>query len=340
MAILTEKDADPSVLADLVLVVAGYGNQGHAQANNLRESGFKVRIAARRGGRGWRAAENDGFPVATIEKACGEADVLLFLLPDEVQGEVFEGEVRGKLRPGSTLCFAHGFSVAFGGVDAQEYDVVLVAPKGQGGRLREAYLNGTGLPCLLAVERDLSGRARSTALAIAWGLGCLRVGAFETSFREEAVSDLFGEQVVLCGGVPALIKCAFDVLVERGYSPEVAYFECFHELKIIVDLFERYGLSGMREVISGTAAYGSLKYGETIVSDETKKRMIEIFERIDSGSFARAWLEEARRGGGELGSLRERERALLIEQVGRRIRKLFPEEKGYIRDREKGSKDE
>jgi ketol-acid reductoisomerase len=338
--ILTDKDADRSVLAGRLLVVAGYGNQGRAQANNLRESGLTVKIAARRGGRGWRTAEGDGFQVSTVEEACGEADVLLFLLPDEVQGQVFEKEVRGNLRPGSTLCFAHGFSVAFGGVEAPEYDIVLVAPKGQGRRLREAYLRGTGLPCLLAVERNVSGKAHSIALGIAWGLGCLRVGAFETSFREEAVSDLFGEQAVLCGGVPALIKCAFDVLVERGYSPEVAYFECFHELKIIVDLFERYGLSGMRDLISGTAAYGSLKYGEEIVSDETRKRMLELFERIDSGRFARSWLDEARRGAGELDSLRERERGLLIERVGRRIRKLFPEESIYSGNREEGSKDE
>ena len=334
MRILTEKDADPSLLEGKRLVIAGYGNQGRPQAMNLRESGFTVRVAARRGGKGWNAARDDGFDVSTIGEACRDADVLLFLLPDEVQGEVFENEVAGNLRPGSTICFAHGFSVAFGSIKADEYDLVLVAPKGQGGRLRKAYLEGTGLPCLLAVERDASGRARDIALAVAWGIGCLRVGAFETCFKEEAVSDLFGEQAVLCGGVTALIKCAFDVLIDHGYSPEIAYFECFHELKIIVDLFERLGFAGMRDLISGTAAYGSLRYGERIVTDETRSRMEKLFQRIDGGEFARIWLDEASGGGRELDSLRERERNLLIEQVGDRIRRLFPEKGGKARNRQ------
>lgn len=334
MRILTEKDADPSLLEGKRLVIAGYGNQGRPQAMNLRESGFTVRVAARRGGKGWNAARDDGFDVSTIGEACRAADVLLFLLPDEVQGEVFENEVAGNLRPGSTICFAHGFSVAFGSIKADEYDLVLVAPKGQGGRLRKAYLEGTGLPCLLAVERDTSGRARDIALAVAWGIGCLRVGAFETCFKEEAVSDLFGEQAVLCGGVTALIKCAFDVLIDHGYSPEIAYFECFHELKIIVDLFERLGFAGMRDLISGTAAYGSLRYGERIVTDETRSRMEKLFQRIDGGEFARIWLDEASGGGRELDSLRERERNLLIEQVGDRIRRLFPEKGGKARNRQ------
>jgi ketol-acid reductoisomerase len=334
MRMFTEKDANSSLLESKSLVVAGYGNQGRPQAMNLRESGFTVRVAARRGGKGWNAARDDGFEVATIGDACRDADVLLFLLPDEVQGTVFENEVSGNLRPGSAVCFAHGFSVAFGSIRSDQYDLVLVAPKGQGKRLRRAYLEGTGLPCLLAVERDVSGMARDIALAVAGGLGCLRVGAFETRFKEEAVSDLFGEQAVLCGGVTALIKCAFDVLTERGYSPEVAYFECFHELKIIVDLFERRGFAGMRDLISGTAAYGSLKYGEGIVTDETRSRMEELFQRIDSGEFASDWLEEASGGGGELESLRERERKLLIEQVGEGIRKLFPEIRSNARNRQ------
>ncbi len=334
MKLLTERDASPSLLDGKRIVVAGYGNQGRPQALNLRDSGLTVRIAARNGGKGWKTAREDGFDVSPIGEACREADLLLFLLPDEVQGEVFAREVAGNMPPGGTVCFAHGFSVAFGSVSSDEYDLVLVAPKGQGGRLRGAYLEGTGLPCLLAVERDLSGGARDIALAVAWGIGCLRVGAFETSFREEAVSDLFGEQSVLCGGVTALIKCAFDVLVERGYSPEVAYFECFHELKIIVDLFERFGFSGMRDMISGTAAYGSLKYGEGVVTDQTRARMEELFDMIDGGEFARTWLEEAAGGRRELDSLRERERDLLIEEVGERIRKLFPEKGGAERRRQ------
>jgi len=335
MKLLTEKDARPSLLAGRRVVVAGYGNQGRPQAMNLRDSGVEVRVAARRGGKGWKTALKDGFDVSTIGEACRQADLLLFLLPDEVHGKVFDDEVAGNLPPKSAVCFAHGFSVAFGSIGAVDYDLLLVAPKGQGGRLRMAYLEGTGLPCLLAVERDVSGTARDIALAVAWGLGCLRVGAFETSFREEAVSDLFGEQAVLCGGVTALIKCAFDLLVERGYSPEVAYFECFHELKIIVDLFEQFGFSGMRDMISGTAAYGSMKYGERIVTGETRSRMEELFDRIDSGEFASDWLREASEGARELDSLRRRERSLLIEEVGERIRRLFPERGGAVRN-EKG----
>lgn len=326
MKIYTEKDAEPAVLESRKIVVAGYGNQGRAQALNLRDSGFGVTVAARRGGRGWGQAEEDGFRVLELREAAVEADVFIMLLPDEVQGKVFRDSIEGCLRRGSTLCFAHGFAVAFGEIEAEGLDVVLVAPKGQGKRLRGAFLEGSGLPCMLAVERDFSGAALRTALAVAWGLGCLRVGGFGTTFREEALSDLFGEQAVLCGGVPALIKCAFDILLEKGFSPEVAYFECFHELKIIVDLFSERGFSGMRDLISATAAYGSLRYGEELITPDTKEAMRRLFERIESGDFARSWLEAARSGDGELGGLREKERLLLIEEVGERIRSMFPGE--------------
>jgi ketol-acid reductoisomerase len=328
MKIFSDADAEPSILEGKKIVVAGYGNQGRPQALNLRDSGFEVSVAARPGRGGWRRANEDGFRTVSIEEGAGEADVLLFLLPDEIQGEVLKKEVEGHLRPGAALCFAHGFAVAFGGIETGEYDIILVAPKGQGERLRESYLRGTGLPCLIGVEKDVSGRGLANALAIAWGLGCLRVGAFESSFREEAVSDIFGEQAVLCGGVPALIKKAFDVLVSRGFSPEVAYFECFHELKIIVDLFTRFGLSGMRNLISGTAAYGSLQYGERLITEETVEEMNRLFDRVDSGEFARDWLLQAGSGCEELSDLRERERKLLIEKVGDRIRRMFPDDEG------------
>jgi ketol-acid reductoisomerase len=214
---------------------------------------------------------------------------------------------------------------------------VLVAPKGQGASLREAFVAGSGLPCLVGVERDASGEAKKIALALAWGLGCLRIGAFETSFREEAVSDIFGEQAVLCGGMSALIKRAFDVLVRRGYSPEIAYFECFHELKIIVDLFTRLGLSGMRDVISGTAAYGSLRFGEDLIGADVEKKMETLFERIESGAFARAWLDENRGGAMEFAALREREKNLLIEAVGKRIRAMAIPTAGSRGREKKGS---
>jgi ketol-acid reductoisomerase len=322
MNIFTEADADASVLEGKTVAVAGYGNQGRPQALNLRESGFDVIIGAREGRSGWKRAHEDGFAVVTIGEAARKADVLMMLLPDEVQAEVYNNEIRKVLRPGAALCFAHGFAVTFGGVEPEGFDCLLVAPKGQGRRLREAYVEGSGLPCLLGVARDVSGNARSIALALAWGLGCLRAGAIETTFREETVSDLFGEQAVLCGGVVALMKRAFDLLVDRGYSPEVAYIECAQELTIIVDLIARLGFSGMRDVISSTAAYGSLAFGEDLIDDAVRKRMEELFERIDNGAFARAWLDERRAGGAEFAALRERERKLLIETVGKRVRAI------------------
>lgn len=324
MDIFTEKDAHPSVLDGKRIVVAGYGNQGRPQALNLRDSGFDVVVAARPDGAGWALAAGDGFRPQPFEEAFTGADVAMLLVPDEVQGAVFRERIANSLSPGAALCFAHGFSVAFGEIVADAYDVILVAPKGQGERVREAYLKGSGIPCLFAVERDVSGQGREIALAVAYGLGALRVGAFETSFREEAVSDLFGEQAVLCGGVPALIKRAFNVLTKRGFSPEVAYFECLHELKIIVDLFTRRGFSGMRGLISKTAAYGSLKHGEALITDETEKRMERLFEFIQDGSFARDWLDEAHGGGKSLEAMVESERELAIEEVGTRMRRLFP----------------
>lgn len=323
MNVFFEKDAEPSLLVGKKIVVAGYGNQGRPHALNLRDSGFDVEVAARRGGKGRELAERDGFRTLGFKEAAGRADVLILLIPDEKQGEVFRKEIAGNLRPGAALCFAHGFAVAFGEVETEEYDLLLVAPKGQGERLRGAYLEGSGLPCLLAVGCDVSGHGKAIALAVAHGLGCLRVGAFETDFREEAVSDIFGEQAILCGGVPALIKCAFDVLVRRGFSPEIAYFECFHELKIIVDLFNRLGFAGMRDVISGTAAYGSLAYGENLITGDVKSAMNRLFDRVDSGEFARDWLGEAGGGGGKFKALRDKERNLEIEETGKRIRRMI-----------------
>jgi ketol-acid reductoisomerase len=329
MNIYHDNDADPDVLKGRQIVVAGYGNQGRPQSLNLRDSGFEVSVAARPDGAGWRKALDDGFHVSDFEEAAETADVLLMLLPDEIQGDVFNRRISGRLRRGSALCFAHGFAVAFGEIEVRDQDLLLVAPKGQGRSVREAYVRGSGLPCLLAVENDVSGRAKETALALAWGLGCLRIAAFETRFHEEAVSDLFGEQAILCGGVPALVKHAFDLLVRRGFSPEVAYFECLHELKIIVDLFTRFGFSGMRDLISSTAAYGSLRYGENLISSEIDESMEDLFERIDSGEFAMDWLERARGGGGELERLRENERRLAIEQVGDRIRRMIRESENH-----------
>lgn len=324
MKALGERAVEAGSLDGVTVVVLGYGNQGRPQALNLRDSGCSVLVAARPGREGAARAARDGFTVLEPPDGAAAADILMMLVPDEVQGAVFEETVRGRLRPGSTICFAHGFAVAFGGVRSPGHDLVMVAPKGQGSRLREAYLEGTGIPCLVAVEHDATGGARRTALGIARGLGCLRVGAFETSFREEAVSDLFGEQAVLVGGVPALVKAAYGLLVEKGCSPEVAYFECVHELKIIVDLVARHGFSGMRRMISGTAAYGGLRYGERLVTGETVREMERLYERIDSGAFARDWLGEARSGGGSLAELVLLEQGAGIERTGTEVRKLFP----------------
>jgi ketol-acid reductoisomerase len=320
MNIYMERDADCGVLSGKTIAVAGYGNQGRPQALNLRDSGCAVIVGAREGGRGRKRAQDDGFTVAAVAEAARRADILMMLLPDEVQGEVYDNEIRDALRPGAALCFAHGFSVAFGGIRGEEFDLLLVAPKGQGGRLRETYLEGTGLPCFVGIGHDASGDAKRIALAVAGALGCLRTGAYETSFREEAVSDIFGEQAVLCGGVTALMKRAFDVLVKKGHSPEVAYFECFHEVKIIVDLFSRLGLSGMRDVISGTAAFGSLTFGEDLIGEDVEKNMEKLYDRIASGAFAKIWLDENRAGCKEFLKLREKERGLLIERVGTEVR--------------------
>ncbi len=332
MKVLTERDAPGGNLEGGLVVVLGYGNQGRPQALNLRDSGFNVAVAARPGGRSWEAAASDGFEVMDVRAGAAAARVLMCLLPDEVHGEVYRGDIEPALAAGSTVCFAHGFSVAFGQVDSASCNLVMVAPKGQGRALRSSYLEGSGLPCLVAVERDVTGDARETALAIAGGLGCLRVGAFETTFREEAVSDLFGEQAILVGGVPALVKEAFDLLVGKGFSPEVAYFECVHELKIIVDLVTERGISGMRSVISSTAAYGGLEFGERLVTAETVDEMRRIFERIDSGEFARLWMEEAGRGGKKLRAMIDGERDLAIEKAGAEVRKLFARPAGDERD--------
>ncbi|MCK4538840.1 MAG: ketol-acid reductoisomerase [Candidatus Krumholzibacteria bacterium] len=323
MKILKSSDADIGVLDGTRVVVMGYGNQGRPQALNLRDSGIDVSVAARPGGNGWDRAIEDGFAPLSIEDGAETADVLIYLLPDEVQGRLFDEVVSDRLRPGAAICFAHGFAVAFGKIETTDHDVILVAPKGQGESVRSSYLEGSGLPGLIGVENDVSGNAWDIALAVAAGLGCLRIGGFRTSFREEAVSDIFGEQAVLCGGVPALVKKAWELLVRKGFSPEVAYFECVQELKIIVDLITEKGFSGMREMISGTAAYGGLKYGESIITPETEEAMERLFEGIDRGDFARDWLKTSSSDRGELETFLRSENGSEIEKTGRTVRNLY-----------------
>jgi len=324
MKFYTRADLPRNHLDGATIAVLGFGNQGHAHALNLRDRNARVLVGARRAGAGWNAAVRDGFETREVARAVADADAVVVLLPDEVQGEVFAREIEPALKHDAVLVFAHGFAIAFGALaPPRGHDVVLVAPKGQGHFLRRAFLEGTGLPCLIAVEADASGSARGKALSYASLIGCLDAGAIETTFREEAVTDLFGEQAVLCGGVPELVKAAFETLVQRGYAPEVAYLECLHELKIISDLMFEGGLHHMRERISATAAWGSFESGPRIVTDETRRALGGILDDIASGGFARAWIEEARSGGARLEAAIRAEADDPIEHAGREVRSLM-----------------
>ena len=324
MKVFTATDLARDRLGGASVAVLGFGNQGHAHALNLRDAGTRVVVGARPGGTGWEAARKDGFEAMEIPAAVAAADVVSVLLPDEVQAEVFAREIAPNLKRGATLVFAHGFAVTFGGVTLPAgHDVVLVAPKAQGHFLRRTFVEGGGVPCLFAVHHDTSGAARETALSYASRLGCLRAGAIETTFREETVSDLFGEQAVLCGGVPELVKAAFEALVARGYAPEVAYIECLQELKIIADLMYEGGLAHMRGRISRTAAWGSFESGPRLVDGDTRRRLARLLESIEAGEFAREWMEEARAGQKRLDARMREEANHDIERAGHTVRALM-----------------
>ncbi len=317
-----------NLLDGATVAVLGFGNQGHAHALNLRDSGARVLVGARPDGPGWKAAKTAGFDVLAIADATSRADVVAMLLPDEVQADVFAENIAPSLRDGAALVFAHGFAIAFGGVDAgRNHDVVLVAPKGQGHFLRSEYQAGRSVPCMVAVETDASGNALQRALSYAALIGCLNAGAIATSFREEAITDMFGEQAVLCGGVPELVKAAFETLVAKGYSPEVAYIECLQELKIIADLMYAGGLHDMRERISRTAAWGSFESGKHLVTDETRRALAKILDDVESGRFAKRWLEEARAGQTTLDARMQAEATHTIEDAGRAVRALNKNDK-------------
>ncbi|MCI0453014.1 MAG: ketol-acid reductoisomerase [Candidatus Latescibacteria bacterium] len=324
MNVYAPHDLKENLLGGVTVAVLGFGNQGHAHALNLRDSGARVVVGARRNGAGWKAAQAAGFETLRIGDATARADVVVMLLPDEEQASVFVSEVAPSLREGAALVFAHGFAVAFGGVKAGPgRDVVLVAPKGQGHFLRREYEAGRSVPCMVGIESDASGRALQLALSYASHLGCLKAGAIATSFREEAITDMFGEQAVLCGGVPALVKAAFETLVARGYSPGVAYIECLQELKIIADLMYEGGLADMRARISKTAAWGSFESGSRIVTEQTRRALASILEEIESGRFATRWLQEARAGQRTLAVRMREEETHEIERAGRAVRALM-----------------
>jgi ketol-acid reductoisomerase len=326
-----EHDANPSVLKGRTIAVFGYGSQGHAQAQNLRDSGHKVIIGLERERQSARQAQADGFDVVPPAEAAERADWIQILTPDETQGEFFNSSIRPGLRRGKVVGVSHGFSIHFKTiVPPADVDVVMVAPKSPGHLVRRIYAEGRGVPALLAVHQDASGQARQLALAYADGIGSTRAGVLETSFKEETESDLFGEQAVLCGGLTSLMKKGFETLVEAGYAPEIAYFECVHELKLIVDLIYEGGLDRMRYSISNTAEYGDLTRGEQVVGEETRVAMKKILGQIQDGSFAREWIEENRQGGKNFSALRARERRHPVEEVGARLRGMMswlPKEK-------------
>jgi len=325
MRIYYEADADLNVLSGKKVAVIGYGSQGHAQAQNLRESGVNVIVGQRPGSANYEKAVEDGFKPVSASEAAAEADVIQILTQDHVQARLYREDVAPSMKAGKTLLFSHGFNIHYGQiVPPPEVDAVMVAPKGPGHLVRSEYVRGAGVPSLLAIHQDASGQARQTALAYGKGIGATRAGLIETTFKEETETDLFGEQSVLCGGAAELVKAGFDTLVEAGYQPEIAYFECMHELKLIVDLLYQGGLAYMRYSISDTAEYGDLTRGKRIVTDETRAAMKKILGEIQSGAFAREWILENQAGRPMFRALRTREKTHLIEQVGKKLRAMMP----------------
>ncbi|MBI4278770.1 MAG: ketol-acid reductoisomerase [Armatimonadetes bacterium] len=324
-SIFYEKDADPQVLKGRTVAVVGYGSQGHAHALNLRDSGIKVIVGLYRGSKSWQKAEADGLTVKTVAEAAEAADVIIILLPDEVHGAVYRESILPHLRPGKALAVSHAFSVHFGQVvPPQGVDVFMVAPKSPGHLLRRQYAEGKGVPALVAVSQDASGNCQRLALAYAWGIGCARAGVIETTFKEEVETDLFGEQAVLCGGITELMKAGFETLVAAGYQPEVAYFECLHEMKLIVDLIYEAGMGWMWYSVSNTAEYGGLTRGRRIITEETRAAMREMLRAIQSGEFAREWVLENQAGRPVLNAHRRQAAAHPAEEVGRRLRAMMP----------------
>ena len=323
LTIYREADADIALLRDRRVAIIGYGNQGRAHALNLRDSGIKV-IIGQRAGKSFESARADGFEPASVASAAGACDLLILTLPDESAAATFAAEVAPALKAGQTLGFVHGFNIRFGFIEPHKgVDVVMIAPKGPGSLLRSLYLEGKGLPALLAVHQDASGRAKQTALAWAAGIGSTRAAVIETTFAEETETDLFGEQVVLCGGVTALCKAAFATLVEAGYQPEFAYLECVHELKQIVDLIYERGLSGMRDRISNTAEYGDLTRGPRVIGDAARAEMQRILDEVRSGAFAREWIAE-HRAGARFKKLHNADLDTLFERAGKTVRSWMP----------------
>ncbi|WP_297517731.1 ketol-acid reductoisomerase [uncultured Clostridium sp.] len=319
-----EKDTDLNLLTAKNVAIIGYGSQGHAHALNLKESGVKVTVGLYEGSKSWKKAEEAGLPVALVSEAVKNSDVIMILVPDEKQREMYNKEIAPYLTEGKSLVFAHGFNIHYTQiVPPANVDVFMVAPKGPGHMVRRTYTQGSGVPCLIAVYQDYTGQARDLALAYTNAVGGARSGVLETTFKDETETDLFGEQAVLCGGCSALIKAGFETLVEAGYAPENAYFECMHEMKLIVDLMYQGGLETMRYSISDTAEYGDYVVGNRIITDETKKEMKKVLVEIQDGTFARNWLVENQVGRPSFNATRRNETEHQIEKVGKELRGMM-----------------
>jgi ketol-acid reductoisomerase len=332
MKIYYDKDADLKDLKGKKIAIIGYGSQGHAQAQNLRDSGLDVIVSQRKGGENYELALRHGFKPITASEAARQADLIQILTQDHIQAKLYEEDVKPHLRKGKTLLFSHGFNIHYGQiVPPKEIDVVMIAPKGPGHLVRREYEKGAGVPSLLAIHQDFTKKAKKTALAYAKGLGATRAGVIETTFKEETETDLFGEQAVLCGGVSELIKAGFDTLVEAGYHPEIAYFECLHELKLIVDLMYEGGLSYMRYSVSDTAEYGDLTRGKRIITQETRQEMKRILEEVRNGNFAKEWIIENRVGRPVFTALRKKEAEHPIEVVGKKLRSMM----GWLKEKKR-----
>lgn len=321
-----DKDAKKEYLEGKMVAVIGYGSQGRAQALNLNDSGIDVVVGLYEGSKSAELAKKDGLKVMNVAEAAKKADVIQILIPDEIQRQVYyESGIEKNLKEGNVLMFSHGFNIHFGQIiPPKNVDVIMIAPKSPGQLVREMYVQGKGVPNLIAVYQDYSGKAKEIGLAYSWAIGGTRAGTIETDFKEEVETDLFGEQAVLCGGVTALIQASFDTLTEAGYQPEIAYFECLHELKLIVDLIYKGGITYMRDCVSNTAEYGDLKMGKRIITEETRKEMKKILAEVQNGEFAKDWILENQAGRPYYRAMRNKEANFLIEKVGKKLRSMMP----------------
>ncbi len=323
--IFYDKDADLDVLKDKTIAVIGYGSQGAGQAQNLYDSGLDVVVGVRKGGESWEQARNDGLTVMEMAEAAKKGDLIQMLVPDEIQAAIYYSEIASQMGRGKTLCFSHGFNIHFNQiVPPRDVNVIMVAPKGPGFLVRRTYTEGIGVPALLAIYQDASGNAWDIGMAYAKGIGATRAGVLETTFREETETDLFGEQVDLCGGVTCLMKAAFEILIEAGYQPEIAYFETFHEMKLIIDLIHEGGLGKMWYYVSNTAEYGGLTVGPRVINDQSRQAMKEALRRIQSGEFAKEFVLEGKASRPVLNALERQENEHQVEKVGKELRAMMP----------------